>query len=121
MRCDSDGETNLAVGTVMVSALIDPDGAGAQSGVDGCCVDENLERRAGLPLRLGDAVKLALREIGAPDQRIDPTVPIDRHQGSLADMAVPGVGESFPDRRFGLLLMPGVETDDEPHQPRLPP
>src|SRR5260370_25895806 len=82
------------------------DGIGFKSRFDGRNIDEQLERRAGLPHRLGRAVELAYGEIGTADERADPPVAIERHERALADMPVLVAGYQLLDRRIALHLMP---------------
>ena len=79
-------------------------------------VDKRLERRAGLALRLGRAVELALVVVAAADHGLDRAVGRHRDERALADR-VPGAvfREHLGDRRFCRILQLGVERrlDDE--------
>ena len=76
-----------------------------------CCeVDEQLERRAGLALRLGDAVELALGIGAAALHRADPAVETHRHQGRLVGLpALALLRQDVLDRRLGGALQGLIE------------
>src|SRR5262249_16433841 len=86
------------------------DRIGGESCFERCNIDEQLERRARLPHRLGGAVELAHRKIGAAQERAHPPIAIKRHERALADMPVLVAGYQRLDCGIPLHLMPHVKS-----------
>ena len=81
---------DLAIGAGKADRRVQHDGGGGEAVLQGRGIDEGLEGRAGLPLRLGGAVELGEGEAVAPHHGQHPAAAgVEGHQGTIDDGHLP--------------------------------